>query len=223
MIYLHSLSRMRNFYCLVISVFTIGCSPVYVPNARQATLFEKKGDFKASAYALQVADVQVAYAVSNHLAVLANGATNLTKDFPSFKFGELGVGYFTKAKEFNIEFFGGYGLGTSISDFNNKLVSGDYYRIFISQAAGQKLDRFQWSFINRFSLVDFKNFQPTDPLMSRSPKIFVEPGFHTAYSIIKDKFNFALQAGCAVHLGSQPYFDYSPFYFSCGFNYQIYH
>jgi len=194
---------------------------VYVPNARHATLFEKKGEYKATAYALQVADVQLAYAVSNHVAIMANGATNIARSFPEFRFGELGIGYFTKAKEFNVEFFGGYGAGASTANFNNKMVARDYNRIFLSQSVGQKSNRFQWSVTNRFSLVDFTTFQSSDPISTRSSKVFIEPGMYSGYSLIKEKLFFVVQAGVAAHLGNSPYFDYSPFYFSAGLNWQV--
>ncbi len=164
---------MRIFLFVLLAIFVVRCSPVYIPNARHATLFQKKGEYKATAYLLQVADVQLAYAVSNHVAVMANFNSSFTSNFPCFRFGEIGAGYFTKAKEFNIEFCGGYGIGTSLSNLNSKFVSGNYYRVYFSQSAGQKLERFQWSVTNRVSLVDFTTFQSSDPVLSKSAKKFL--------------------------------------------------
>ena len=154
----------------------IACAPVYVPNARNATLFEQKGEYKATAYLLQTADVQLAYAVSNHIGVMANGAMNVNSNFSRYRFGEMGIGYFTKIKDYNIEFFGGYGLGSSSGNFIDKSAEGDYYRVFCSQAVGQKLNRFQWSVINRVSVIDFTRYQASPTIVQeKDTKVFIKP------------------------------------------------
>jgi hypothetical protein len=206
---------------LIFCFLAIGCATVYVPNARNATLFDKKGEYKATAFVWQTLDVQLAYAVNNHIGLMANGSTNVGNNLPRYRFGELGIGYFTKIKDYHIEFFGGYGLGSATGNGIGTFAQGDYYRVFCSQAVGQKLDKFHWSFINRISLVDFTQYQTNQPIPDKASKVFVEPALYGSYGIVKEKLFVTTQLGVSVHTGSSPYFDYDPLFFSVGLNYQF--
>jgi hypothetical protein len=129
----------RLLLFLVFCFFVIGCATVYVPNARNATLFDKKGEYKATAFVWQTVDMQLAYAVSNHIGLMANGSTNLGNNLPRYRFGELGIGYFTKVKDYHIEFFGGYGLGSATGNGIDKFAQGDYYRFFLQSSCWSKI------------------------------------------------------------------------------------
>jgi hypothetical protein len=216
---------MRSTYCCLIFLvgfIFIACTPVYIPNGRNATLFEKKGEYKAAVYLLQTADVQLAYAVSNHIGVMANGAMNVNSNFPRYRFGEMGIGYYTKIKDYHIEFFGGYGLGSSSGNFIDKSAEGDYYRVFCSQAVGQKLNRFQWSVINRASIIDFIRYQASPTIeQEKNTKVFIEPAAIASYNLAKEKLFFITQFGLSAHMGGPAYFDYQPLFFSIGLNYQF--
>jgi hypothetical protein len=201
----------------VLVLFLVGCSPVYVPNMRNATLFEKKGDFKATAYLVRSAEVQTAYALSNHFAVMANGAITWDPKPPYFRYGELGAGYFTKVNQLNLEFFGGYGIGTTSSYFDQNVI-GDFYKVYTTLAIGQREEQIEWSFINRLSLVDFVTY-PTDP--QRSATFYLEPAGYFGYSIVKDRFFGAAQFGVCYPLRRTAYFDYEPFSISLGFTYRF--
>jgi hypothetical protein len=202
---------------ICLALFFKGCSPVYIPNLRNATLFENKGEIKATAYAWRSVNAQVAYALTNHVAVTANGAMSLASDIPRHQYGELGAGYFTKLTHFNLEFFGGYGFGTTSSYFNQLLV-GDYYKIYTTQAIGQRDGKIEWSFINRLSLVDFVTY-PTDP--KRRATFYLEPAGYMGYSLINERLFVAAQFGICYPLRSASEFDYEPFSMAIGLTYRF--
>jgi hypothetical protein len=110
---------MKNLIYLNLSIFLSSCG-FYSSTSINAPLFTEKGQIAITATAGSGFNFQGAYAISNHMAVLANtsnyeieGSFNNGRDLSAKGFGktnEIALGYFTKKKDGTyLEIFGGFG------------------------------------------------------------------------------------------------------------------
>ena len=98
------------------------CAPAYISNTRNTPMFAEANEFAGTIALSSGIDAQLAYSVSDHVAVMANVNTvqqKLTPEGkPSFNrnhiFAEGGVGYFTRTKKSRFELFTGYGDRKSV-------------------------------------------------------------------------------------------------------------
>jgi hypothetical protein len=113
------------FAALVLSLSS--CKIMYVPNSQNVPLLEEKGDIKAN---LGAKDLQVAYGITDHFGVMANGYYNKSDwsatsgDFENKYFStrsliEGGLGYYTPfGTNGRFEVFGGGGFGSVKHDYD---------------------------------------------------------------------------------------------------------
>jgi hypothetical protein len=139
-------------------------------------LFAEAGEIAANvSYGFPGTEAQLAYAVTDHLAVMTNVSAKWSNSESSALdtikqqhfFGEAGVGYFLKEEDFRTEIFGGFGMGKSLSNNNsslfdneNHLASGIYNRIFIQPSISTNENGFNVIFTPRISWVNFRKFSP---------------------------------------------------------------
>ena len=114
-----------------------GCSSLYFPPPPQVPLLTQKGEWSAGLHTnfSQNTAVQGAYAVSDHLGVMASGSflhANKKQEFFGNKtnresqdhdFVEGGLGYFTRLRKDQrvLEIYGGLGVGsTKRTEFNDE-------------------------------------------------------------------------------------------------------
>ena len=214
-------------------LFGIACSPVYIPNSRSIPLFEGAGEVSIDGYINGSGfDLNTGVAVSDHVAIIANGAYSKrdnsdSEDYQSHKFGELGVGYFSDTgTNLRTEVFTGYGLGeaTSVDDYifsnsNSERTTGYYNRFFLQGNMGWALNNFQLGGAFRFSYVNFTEFETTATTYSNARSAtFVEPTFFLKGG---DNIKFNLQAGLNLPMQESVAFDYRFLHFSLGIGAKI--
>src|SRR5690242_8442254 len=116
--------------------FCSSCAVVYVPSARNVPLFTKSGEFNGNlSWGTSGLNVQSAYAVSNHLGVMANFQSDAGNSRTHIA-GDIGLGYYLR-KKVAFEVYGGYGIGKGYgSDLHFGLddrvveLDGRYQRLF---------------------------------------------------------------------------------------------
>lgn len=169
---------------LLLFLLAASCSPIYVPTVHNVPLFRGAGEFQASAYLTTGIDVQMAYALTNHLGVTGNYSfLSLKQDLPqdntvpnmpaSFQrknnVGEAGIGYYQSTRSKRFEIYGGYGIGEGTSysnyyffakDFGVKPVvaTGKYQQFYIQPSIGTNKKKFNLLFTMRISAVSFSEF-----------------------------------------------------------------
>lgn len=225
---------------IVLAVLATSCSPLYVPNTRNVPLFREQGEFQGSVYITTGIDAQLAYAVSDHVAVMTNGSffkeNRTEQDYKrSHQFAEVGLGYYQVARNFRTELFVGYGAGkeTSFSQYyfftpyfsqKDLVATGTFNRIFIQPSIGTNGRNFNLSFTPRFSFVDFTKFTSTDNNPANKEitvkpnekyHLFLEPAL-TGKFHIAGNLQGVFQLGLNVGLPNDSYFDYIPAQFAIG-------
>ena len=167
---------------LLVGFAVTSCAPAYISNTRNTPMFGEAGEFAGSVALSSGVDVQAAYSVSDHVAIMANvntvQKTLKTDDTPStsFKrnhiFGEGAIGYFSRTKAARFELFAGYGIGSGTSyesyyffhtQSNAVITKVNYNRIFIQPSIATNNRKFNLIFTARVSMVGFSKYSTEDP------------------------------------------------------------
>ncbi|MDQ3111105.1 MAG: hypothetical protein M3R17_14525 [Bacteroidota bacterium] len=161
---------------LLLSAITIGialgfnsCKTVYEPNTLNTPLFNNHGEFRAY---VDPTNVQLAYAITDHIGVMANGyrVTAQTDNNTISGNGglvEFGLGYFRPVNGFILETYAGGGFGhvkfSENRQENNTTVvrnySADGMRFFIQPSFGYAGRFFEAAVTPRFCLGKYSNIQ----------------------------------------------------------------
>jgi hypothetical protein len=175
------------FLAVVAGCALSSCAPAYISNTRNVPMFAEANEFAGAVALSSGVDVQLAYSVSDHVAIMANANTVQQKLTPegqaSFNrnhfFGEGGLGYFSRTKKSRFELFAGYGAGggTSYESYfffhtqsQSVVTKANYSRIFIQPSIGTNNKKFNFMFTARVSMVGFSKFSTEDPLAS--PQVY---------------------------------------------------
>lgn len=213
------------FVAILISFFAASCAPAYIPNTVNAPLLSNKGEVQASIYAgLSGYDPQVAYAVTDHIGVMFNGSfanqsSDTTDNYHRHVFGEFGAGYYTKfGDKWRFEVYGGAGLGKIQANYENGLWLSrsdvNNFRAFLQPGIGFTTEVGGFSFNPR--LVGVSLYQNGG---TRTVGYFMEP---TVTGKVGYKFIKAVgQIGFSVPVGEELLFEYNPFIFSVGLQFNI--
>jgi hypothetical protein len=190
---------------VLLMVLFASCSPEYIPNMVNSPMFSNAGEFQATvATGTSNFDAQAGYAITDHIAIIANGSyadqTNDTTDeFHKHLIVEGGLGYYQKINSAaRMEVFGGYGVGKiqTLEDYGMGLdqVDVQFNRIFLQPAIGASTDFFDGSFAARFAMVQMvpENAQT----ISKSWNAFIEPvitakmGYKYVKAVIQFGYSF---------------------------------
>jgi hypothetical protein len=141
------------------------CVATYVPNVVNAPLLSNKGELQAGIHtSVSGFDPQLAYALSDHFGLMANGHFCHRKSAPGDayhyyrrNFAELGGGYYTTFGSGRFETFAGIGHGKYTS-FDSLAIVRPYYsgqalRYFIQPGIGVSSGVFDGSLSSRLTLV----------------------------------------------------------------------
>ena len=210
----------------VISLF-VSCSPEYIPNMVNSPMFTNAGEFQATlATGTSNLDGQVAFAVTDHIGIMANGSYgNETSDssdqYHKHAFIEGGGGYYDKFGEIGrYEIYGGYGFGRVEGYFENlfdeNLTNAHYNRFFIQPGIGISTGIYDGSFSPRFSMVQMNPKGIT--FENDNYKIFFEPVITSKVGFKYVKFVFQIGASLPVSGDDDLGFDNQPFIFNIGIN-----
>ena len=209
-----------------ILVGLFSCSPEYLPNMASTPVFEDKGEIQANIGAgISGIDAQMAYAVTDHIGVMANTSfrsqtSDTTDDFHKHNFAEFGTGYYTNiTKKATISIYGGYGFGNvkSLDEDNlidNDVTDADFNRIFLQPAFGVTTKHFDASFTPRLVFVDVKyNEEVLNEAKGFHP--IIEPVLTTRFGF--ENVKFITQAGLSLPFNTEKLdFDIQPFIISVG-------
>jgi hypothetical protein len=232
----------RIIFCAFSTLLLLSqCSPVYVPNTRNAPLFTEGGEFQgAMQFGTGGIDMQGAYAVTNNFALMANysygnrNTDTLNNEFDNYhkhRYLEGAVGYFKNEETFCFEVFLGYGQGqassySSYSVFSSsvdELVTGKYTRIFLQPSFGFNKKVVNVAFTPRFSWVDFSEFEgsKSNQKLDLAPALFVEPGVTVRFNFLDNRFFGTIQGGISTTITDNVAFDYEHFNVTTGLGFRL--
>jgi hypothetical protein len=209
---------------ITILIFT-SCAPAYIPNVVNSPMFSNEGEFQGSVHTgLSGFDPQLAYAVTDHIGVMANGSfanwtSDSTDNFHKHQFFEAGLGYYTKVRtKGRLEVYGGYGFGkletNSGSDLFLAYTKVNSSRVFIQPAIGIASNVFDGSFATRLVMLNLSQYNETNIGYFAEPVLTGKIG----YKYVKVIGQF----GISIPLNDTKIdFDYEPFIFSLGLQFNI--
>lgn len=191
---------------IISSAFLASCSSVYMPNVPNSPMLSAKNEIHASGHISLKGNLSfnTAYAVSDHIGVLFNGAfINQTKNKKDFSqdLVEAGAGYYTTFGADNkriLEIYGGFGTGTTqriyrsfenngsvTTDLQNFKFNKSFLQIDYSTKEKNSLTLFSKKFpLNygttfRISHVSMTKFDRNNIAQPLEDNIFIEPVFFT--------------------------------------------
>lgn len=204
------------------------CSPEYIPNMVNTPVFSNKGEFQATvATGTSNFDAQLGYAITDNIAVIANGSyadqtDDTTDDFHKHLILEGGLGYYRKiSSAARIEAFGGYGIGQIETFEENNLIDPytnvNFNRIFIQPGIGAATDFFDGSFAARLAIVQMKPGK--NSTIPESWNVFIEP-------VITAKFGYkwvkaVIQFGYSFPTNDNLGYDHQRLILNFGLNFNI--
>ncbi|HTN21103.1 MAG TPA: hypothetical protein VL125_11535 [Pelobium sp.] len=212
-------------FLAITSIFLASCSSVYMPNVPNSPMLSAKNEIHASGHISLKGNLSfnTAYAVSDHVGVLFNGAfidqSKRKKDF-SQDLVEAGAGYYTTFGKDNkriFEVYGGFGSGTTkrtyrtfeddgtiVSDLQNVRFSKSFLQVNYSTKEKNSLKLFSKKFplnygtIFRISHVSMTKFERNNVVQPLEDNVFIEPVFFTR---LKLNQNFQLQYTTGSNFG----------------------
>lgn len=228
---------------IIISVLFSSCSSIYMPSVPNTPMLTTQGEIAAGAHISLKGNFNFnsAYAVTNHVALLANGAfmqNEATKKDVKNKSIEIGGGYFNTFGPDNnriLEIYAGLGSGKSDRLFrqfdDNDMVIGtdhqkaNYDKKFIqvnySSKKRSNLRLFGANFgLNygtalRMSFINTNNFYRNGVLQANEDNIFLEPVFYTRM-ILSEQVQLQYTSGSNFGLKSRKFLNAGHSVFSVG-------
>jgi hypothetical protein len=199
-------------------------------------MFKNAGEVQAGVSIGNGVEAQGAVAVSDHIGLMANyfyfnrepDDKNDFNDARNHRLFEGGVGYYKNFKSHFVEIFGGYGQGrgTAHKEFLSNMqesARGKYNKIFIQPAIGFNRKAVHVSFVQRFSIVDFTEFDDGTTRVEIDEKAqgFYEPAVISRFNFADDYVYMIWQAGLSIPMFKNPYFDYRSFIISAGLGFRL--
>ncbi len=230
----------KTLYFLSLVGLLASCSPIYLPNSRNVPMLSKAGEVQGSVSFGSGYNGQAAVAVTNNVAIMANGmfASNregVSGNVNSYSLWEGGIGYYHNASNnFYFDFFGGFGKGRTyakdsvfaihpltLNGYDKHISSGDFNRFFIQPSFGWKLKHFHGAIAYRISMVNFTSAENLGkPVSIGGTAAFFEPAFVAKFPFDKLVLNVQMGITTPINKGDL-YFDYIPFTVSTGIGIRI--
>lgn len=222
------MSKRGILFLSLVLLFT-ACAPTYIPNLANIPLLEEEKELNICAAASTAgSDVQIAYAINNDIAIMANGTFTSVEDGSEYHkhlFGEIGFGKFWAGdNSFKAEIFGGFGAGNIRTDYDGTnpfypaYINAGLKRIFIQPNLGFRTGFIDLGMANRLSLVHIDH--EDNALNSGKFETFWEPGIvgKLGYKIIKGYAEFGLSIPVFEHTS---HYNHLPVYFGIGLQLNI--
>lgn len=223
-------SSLKYLFSILIIINVCSCASLYVPNTMNVPLFTEKSEKLISVNTgMNGWDLQGAYALTNHVAIVTNASWSPPtqqdgSNFHTHTFVEGGAGYFMKTGEsWVFDVYGGYGWGSVASrmDYvfngNNQTdrVSGYYNRVFIQPSIGLKRNYIELAFSLRGVFLDAYDIK-----FDNSTELNTAQAAHTegafTLRVGKEKLFGHLQVGASIPVTNSASIKYRPFMFSLG-------
>ncbi len=214
---------MRNkislFLVLPLIAAGTSCAPAYIPNVANTPMFSNKGELQAAIYTGSSGiDPQLAYAVTDHFGIMANGSFRDTKDDEDYhsrhNLIEVGGGYFTSiGYNARFEAFGGYGFGSLQSEYENELWSDyadvNHNKFFIQPGFGITSKVFDAGLASRLVIMNMTQDDASRTGVFLEPVLTARLGFRNLRFISQMGVSFQLNEDAAP-------VNYQPLIFSLG-------
>ena len=232
-----------KIFCLFLLAILTSCSSIYIPSVPNTPMLTTQGEIAAGAHISLKGNFNFnsAYAVSNHFAVLANGASmSNEKDKRDIKHKmlEIGAGYFNTFGPDNnriLEIYAGFGSGKSERlfrefDKDDFLLSTDlqkskYDKKFIQvNYSSKKVDNLRLFGVDfglnygtalRMSFIKTNDFFRNGVLQQNEENIFFEPVFFTRM-VLSDEVQLQYTSGSNFGLKSRKFLNAGNSVFSVG-------
>ena len=235
--------KQNLLFSLLIVIFFSSCSSIYMPSVPNTPMLTTQGEVAAGAHISLKGNFNFnsAYAITEHVAVIANGAfmqNDATKRDIKNKSIEIGAGYFkTFGPESNriLEIYGGLGSGKSDRlfrsfDDDDMLISTDnqkanfdkkFIQVNYSSKRRSNLRLFGANFgLNygtalRMSFINTNNFYRNGILQANEDNVFIEPVFFTRM-ILSEQVQLQYTSGSNFGLKNRKFLNAGHSVFSIG-------
>jgi hypothetical protein len=211
-----NLKQKLIFFCIGLVIVFQSCAPAYIPNRINTPMFKNAGEFTGEFSVGQSGfDPQIAAAVTDHLAVMANGSFALpnsnsadTISYNRHAFFEGGLGYYQKLDEKRFfEIFGGFGRGNVETYWENGILSAqvksNYNRFFVQPTVGMSNQFVDLGFTNRFVLLQMNvENKYQDEYAVNNFDYFWEPAF--TFRVGGKNVKFSTQIGFSIPINQLP-------------------
>lgn len=206
--------RSKLVFCGLLSVaaWLSSCRSVYLPNVPATPMFNNKGEGYIAAHVNPKGNLSgnVGIAFTDHLAIIGNGSyLNYSSDNNDFKqhLYEGGLGYYTvvgKAKRSVLEFYAGYGIGSTTDVDKRASTTGtdpvetrdlDFNKIFVqanfSSTRKNKINLFgnkrtlNFGTAIRLSRIKMDRFELNGISSQLEENLYIEPVFFTRLELNK--------------------------------------
>ncbi len=162
----------KLIFLVIIYLLIFNACSVYTPNSVHMPLFTEKGQVSAGVHANQGLNLQGAYAITDHVGVMANYMrvnnevdTDETTREGNGNLTEIGLGYFTETGSKTVfELYGGAGIGDV--DITKSIPSGSsrtFYtkatRIFFQPSFGYVSPNFEIGLSGRMAFVNYRDIE----------------------------------------------------------------
>ncbi len=212
---------------LFLIIYSSCSSGIYNPNSLNTPMLIQKNNTKLNlAVGTSGFDLQTAYAVTNQIGIMANGAiTNYDAHYSDFKllgishptdekhretFGELGIGFFSKkdtATTWRWEIYGGYGEGKTIQTMQTDgtlVFQSPYQKYFFQPALGNISGEFEFIWAFRYSYLTLGEIDWIGNVSNRRTIAtnVLEPSFTARRGWKNIKFFYQISAIVSSDLGT---------------------
>lgn len=236
-----------SFLCVGF-LLLVGCSSIYMPNVPATPMFRNQGEGYVAAHINTKANISgsAGVAVSNHIAVIANGSYVKhgvqSNEQLEQKLMEGALGYFTKMgkdKRQVLEFYAGYGQGSTVEMDKRASTTGfdavetrdmTFDKIFAqvnySSTRKRKLNVFgskrelNYGTAIRLSRVGMTDFTIDGVQVQKEENFLIEPVFFTRMELAKG-FQLQYTTGFNVGLVQNSYLKAGNSVFTLGVSYNF--
>lgn len=238
-----------NFLSVIAIVFLFSsCSSVYMPNVPATPMFQEKGEGYVAANVNTKGNISanVGVAISDHLAIIANGSSvnkgaNSNNHFKQ-RLVEGALGYYTKIGKTKLQIFeiyGGFGGGNSKDIDQRATIIGyepveskdiDFNKIFVqvnySSTRKKKINLFgekrtlNYGTAIRVSRISMTDFSIDEVRQEGEENYFIEPIFFTRMQLVKG-LQLQYTTGFNVGLVKNDYLKAGNSVFTLGISYNF--
>jgi len=210
------------------------CASVYVSSVRNTPLMTRRGEFQGSASFGNGANVNAAYALTDHLGITVGGmyANNrpqrVNNTYRRHQSTEVALGYFGHTSRISYETYIGYGAGRGYAQdsvfglffFANtqRTAEGAYNKYFIQPTFAFRPKRFLLAVTVRITYVEFRDLMVmtdnTNPsIISNKHSYVFEPCFTAKYFLTKKPKSMFVFAQAGFNVANSDDIDYNmPFF-----------
>ena len=172
-----------SFLSVILLVAFSSCTHYYyIPQAQNVPLFQEKNEYRLGTSAggnneVNTTDIQAAYSISNHMAVMANvmvadGGEKSSGDWGIGKYYDAGIGYYKAfGKHLVFEVFGGIGNSKQHHRYDKGTADLRFRKVFLQPSIGITYNGFDIALTAGISNINF--YKINNPLDKNLEEYFI--------------------------------------------------